>query len=208
MSDYRGVDFSERTNVTIKNTEIREFDIGISFFHSLNCIATRNKLANNGFGILVSNSSNNFIIGNNIMTNYFFGILLEWSSNNKVYHNNFIDNWSDLGLVDSTNVWDNGYPSGGNYWDGYTGADARRGPNQDQPGSDGIGDTPYIMYGVIDHYPLMSPYGAPAPKPVGGISFAMEGFAPIQPFTQYLGLVAILAIGFTAFKRKTARKTK
>jgi hypothetical protein len=62
------------------------------------------------------------------------------------------------------NVWDDGYPSGGNYWSDYTGADVKSGPNQDLPGSDGIGDTPYIIdANNTDRYPLMNPYGTPPP---------------------------------------------
>jgi len=57
------------------------------------------------------------------------------------------------------NLWDNDYPSGGNYWSDYVGVDVKRGPNQDLPGSDGIGDTPYIIdTDNRDHYPLMNPY--------------------------------------------------
>ena len=53
---------------------------------------------------------------------------------------------------------------GGNYWSDYTGNDYYRGINQDIPGSDGIGDTPYNISGPgnnTDRYPLMSPHGSP-----------------------------------------------
>ena len=54
-------------------------------------------------------------------------------------------------------------PSGGNYWSDYAGADVKSGPNQDLPGSDGIGDTPYIIdVNNTDRYPLMNPYGTPS----------------------------------------------
>jgi|SRR5271157_3280665 len=37
--------------------------------------------------------------------------------------------------------------------------DLKSGPNQDQPGSDGIGDTPYVINANnLDNYPLISPY--------------------------------------------------
>jgi len=78
------------------------------------------------------------------------------SSNNVIFHNNF--EYSDKHVHDraidspaagppSINVWDNGYPSGGNYWDNYTGTDGN---------FDGIGDTPHSLNeDNIDQYPLM-----------------------------------------------------
>jgi hypothetical protein len=85
-----------------------------------------------------------------------------YSYENSVYHNNFVDNVYQ-GYDYRVNQWDDGYPSGGNYWGDYTGIDEKSGPNQNQPGSDGIGDTPYIIPGGTnsDQYPLMSPWGKP-----------------------------------------------
>jgi len=60
---------------------------------------------------------------------------------------------------DSVNVWDNGYSSGGNYWSDYNGTDLYSGPYQNVTGSDGIGDTPYVMNANnLDNYPLISTY--------------------------------------------------
>ena len=56
----------------------------------------------------------------------------------------------------SSNVWNDSYPSGGNYWNDYRGVDNFCGPYQNETGSDGIGDTPNVIYGSnIDHYPFM-----------------------------------------------------
>jgi hypothetical protein len=99
-----------------------------------------------------------------------------WSStesNNTIYHNSFVNNGKQVSTSGSPlpspaplNVWNDGYPSGGNYWSDYTGVDVKSGPNQDQPGSDGIGDTPYtIDSNNMDHYPLMSPW-TPAARTV------------------------------------------
>jgi len=58
-----------------------------------------------------------------------------------------------------TNRWDNGYPSGGNYWSNYTGVDLHSGSNQDETGSDSIGDTACaIDVNNTDRYPLMAPF--------------------------------------------------
>ena len=64
--------------------------------------------------------------------------------NNTFYHNDFVNNAKQvsIGVAGTMQVWDNGYPSGGNYWSNYTGVDQMSGANQNQQGSDGIGDTP------------------------------------------------------------------
>jgi len=85
------------------------------------------------------------------------------SSNNTIYHNNFINNTVQATLIVSyRNTLDYGYPSGGNYWSDYTGVDYFSGPFQNGTGSDGIGDTPYVInVANQDNYPLMKPYGGP-----------------------------------------------
>jgi hypothetical protein len=51
-----------------------------------------------------------------------------------------------------------GYPSGGNYWSDYAGTALHRGPYQNEPNSDGIADTPYVIDTAnADNYPLMNP---------------------------------------------------
>ncbi|NIO36215.1 hypothetical protein GTO27_00765, partial [Candidatus Bathyarchaeota archaeon] len=86
------------------------------------------------------------------------------SIGNVLYHN-FFGNHSMI-YSKGGNVWDNGYPSGGNYyWKDYEGVDVKKGPDQDQPGSDGIGDAAVAIFDSSDQdcYPLMYPYGSPAP---------------------------------------------
>jgi hypothetical protein len=52
------------------------------------------------------------------------------------------------------NVWDNGYPSGGNYWRDYQ----TRYPNATEIDSSGIWNTPYVIdANNTDRYPLMAP---------------------------------------------------
>ena len=83
------------------------------------------------------------------------------SSNNYFYHNTFV--CGERNAWDCTqNTWDNDYPSGGNYWNDYTGEDQYSGPGQNLTGPDGIGDNPYNIPDIHgsknkDRYPLMEP---------------------------------------------------
>jgi len=65
-----------------------------------------------------------------------------------VWGNSLIGNTHQVHSTTSTNVWDCGYPTGGNYWSDYTGTDGN---------GDGIGDTPYMIdFKNQDRYPLMN----------------------------------------------------
>jgi len=71
----------------------------------------------------------------------------------------------DPDVPPSINLWDDGYPSGGNYWSDYvvTANDTYSGPFQDEPTSDGISDQPHVIPYIInanntDHYPLMGTF--------------------------------------------------
>ncbi|MGQ9461229.1 MAG: hypothetical protein ACUVRA_08400 [Candidatus Bathyarchaeaceae archaeon] len=76
---------------------------------------------------------------------------------------------------DSTNVWDNGYPSGGNYWSNYSGTDLHWGSGQTETGSDGIGDTAHqIDADNIDRYPLMGPFSTFNAGTWDGMSFNVD----------------------------------
>jgi parallel beta-helix repeat protein len=125
---------------------------------SYNSISGNNITANTFDGVYLYSSSNNTISGNNIANNG-WGVTSYYSSDNRIFHNNFISNFEQADSESSIDVWDNAYPSGGNYWSDYTGVDEKSGPYQDQPGSDGIGDTPYVIDASNrDRYPFMAQY--------------------------------------------------
>ncbi|KYK24034.1 hypothetical protein AYK24_06885 [Thermoplasmatales archaeon SG8-52-4] len=152
----------------IQNNIIKDNGIGICFahaYHSFNLVCN-NIIYTNDIGIIIQSCNYNEIFSNNILSNTEKGIILGscicGGYNNKVYHNNLIFNGDENGQAqneDFDNFWDDGYPSGGNFWSDYTGVDNFSGPNQTIPGSDGIGDVPYeIPSSYIDEedtYPLM-----------------------------------------------------
>jgi parallel beta-helix repeat protein len=117
-------------------------------------IVFNNIITSNSIGLDVESSGN--VVCANMMTENQVAISIENSNNNKFFHNDFVSNDVQLVIAASTgNVWDDGYPSGGNYWSGHTGPDMFSGPNQDQAGSDGIVDISYtIATGSVDRYPL------------------------------------------------------
>jgi len=154
--------------VTIRNTEINSFHYGIYLYYSSNNSISGNNIANNGDGIILLNSSHNSISRNNMIANRDDGIALRNSSSNNIFHNNFRDNTKQTynETPEHTNSWDKGYPSGGNYWSGYIGVDEFSGPNQDQLGSDGIWDHPYVIdENNQDLYPLVNPWAPTPPTP-------------------------------------------
>jgi parallel beta-helix repeat protein len=153
---------STKTNIT--NNDIANNYCGILLTWSDNNNITSNAVKNNPFGIWILGSNGNTVANNTIANNNVCGIWLDQSSTT-VYFNNFINNTAQAVTSNSTNTWDNGYPSGGNYWSDHTGVDVKSGPNQDQPGPDGIIDTPYVIdANNKDRYPLKNPrnYG-PSP---------------------------------------------
>ena len=170
-NNISGIGLTDSSNNIISENNIAQntatYGIALWGFSSYNIISGNDITQNNMDGIRLYNSSNNTISGNNITQNNYGGIRIRYeSSNNDIYHNNFIDNTQQVIFETSweyTNSWDDGYPSGGNYWSDYTGVDEKSGPNQDQPGSDCMGDTLYTIYANNrDNYPLMSP-STPSP---------------------------------------------
>ena len=142
------------------NNATNNYSSGIRLDFDCNGNTISGNIATNGScGIWLRYSPGNNI-SNNTATNNWYGIVLCGSGGNIIYHNNFIDNKRQVYLTDSlANSWDDGYPSGGNYWSDYTGVDAYSGVNQDEPNSDGIGDTPYLIdANNTDRYPLAEPW--------------------------------------------------
>lgn len=183
-----GINLTGRSNVTVKNIKVTKFYYGIYLYGSSNNTLSDNISSNNTYGIMLDCSTGNTLVGNtasnnhrdgiylvysedntlcgNTVSNNRYGIVLSESSNNRIFHNNFINNaMNQTYLYQSfNNLWDNDYPSGGNYWSDYDGTDLSSGPYQNVTGSDGIGDTAYVIDADnVDRYPLMTPWDVNPP---------------------------------------------
>jgi parallel beta-helix repeat protein len=166
-SDINGYGFNLNTasNSKIINCEMANLTVGLYSYSSTNLQIKNCTIHNNKYqGIYFYYSSSGAeIVNNSLYTNHNYGIYLKYYSPCYLYHNNFVNNTPANAYdvsADPYSTWDDGYPSGGNFWDDYTGTDIFQGPGQNISGSDGIGDTPYtnIAGGSNkDNYPLMNP---------------------------------------------------
>ena len=157
-SIYDGIFIYESSNNEFRNNKLSSNNgegIGISHVSDNNTIILNNISSNNDGIELKDNSKDNVIKSNIIFSNNGYGIKISSSSNNSVYHNN-LDTNTQNAFDNGHNIWDNGYPSGGNYWNDYIGKDDNH---------DGIGETTYNISGGNnqDEYPLMNPWGENPP---------------------------------------------
>jgi parallel beta-helix repeat protein len=92
-----GISLCGRNNVTIKNVEIRAFDVGIHVSGSSNCSIVGNYVTSNLEGIDLSFSSSTSLTGNSITDND-YGITLNCSSSNVFRNNVMANNVSNLAV--------------------------------------------------------------------------------------------------------------
>ena len=166
----RGVTiYADNYVLTFDTIAFNEF-VGVRILNGNDNIFVGNLMQKNGNCFLIDNSSSNVAVANIIQNN---GDAFSVDNGSFfVYHNNFVDQNRDFvggwytHILTSDNLsafqWDNGYPSGGNYYSDYT----TRHPNATEIGTSGIEDTPYIVNenlaindtsAIADRYPLTSP---------------------------------------------------
>ena|GEM_PF-5896504 len=149
-------------NIQMSNLQISHSDIGLEILNVNNTLITGSSFnSNTQTGIYVAASSNVTVIGNDLSNNRNGLVVYAEIGPLTAYHNNFFfDGAFVCCYLDKNGIWDNGYPSGGNYWSDYNGVDNCSGPMQNIcPNPDGIGDSPIYLglSGASDHYPLMKP---------------------------------------------------
>ena len=197
--DGCGIDIFSGSFNTVKNNLIHSNYIGVFMLGSSNNnfissnIITDSRIA----GISMEFGSNYNVIQGNDVSNSWYGVATignvdDYSSYNQIYHNNFYNlliGQSDCHI----NYWDDGYPSGGNYYSDYAGMDNYSGPGQDIPGSDGIGDEPcYVKSGnsgyqsgdgsALDNYPLMEPWVNPTVPDlsINDLDITLSNYEPLK----------------------------
>jgi parallel beta-helix repeat protein len=210
----------------IESNYLADNHIGIRIVGKNNNI-TQNHIVDNYVGFRITNSSNNSIVANIIEKNM-EAIVTDYGGF-QVYHNNFINQtigsgggWKatilstayfSFGVNETLEPeWDNGYPSGGNYWSDYV----IRYPNATEIGDSGIGDTAYFIgipcainstyvntyiVEAVDRYPLITPFIISEPViPVSSPNPASSSEPQLTPFpsTTIIGVaiaVAVIAVG-------------
>ena len=116
---YRSYDNTIIENNISNNLFRGIFGAGSSGMETEDNDITFNHISANGDGIrFQSFARNNNITRNNISWNTGYGIHCSGSQNidNRIYHNIFWNNTVQANDTGGGNIWDNGYPSGGNYW--------------------------------------------------------------------------------------------
>jgi len=167
-----GISLSVSPRTTIRNCNLSYNYLGIHSYYSDNVTVRENTISHNDGGMFLMGSNYGAICRNNFIENYFF---------------------SQASLHDSYNCsWDDGYPSGGNFWSDYSGFDLYNGPYQNETGSDGIGDTPYaIDADNQDNYPLMNAWSRKHTHQLTVnssliMTFTINGAPKTTPYTEWL----------------------
>lgn len=174
VDNFAGI-YGSPKNTSISNNSLVNNTVGVDIHHQATCnIIYGNCLSANTVSLHIYNADSNSILRNN-MTNNWRSITIGYSRNNEFYHNCFFNDTEQILVLASgyANFWDNGYPSGGNYWSDY----GERYPDAEELDGSGIWDTPYVIGADNqDNYPLIEPWTPtpPAPTTIGKLKIEIE----------------------------------
>jgi parallel beta-helix repeat protein len=188
--DNEGISIlSSSFTYVIRNNIINISEISLRIFNSTDTMITENNIttgSDDGVSIykaskttikenIIDNiedrafyiSTSTIEIYNNTISNSGVGFYLNRCSNTAIYHNNIINNTVNA-YDNRNNIWNNTYPSGGNYWSNYSVSAADNFDGAVTPQSTGSPDNICdIQYDIdensTDFYPLKYPIGAALP---------------------------------------------
>lgn len=165
------VGFYYPQDVVVANSTLSGNSGGLYAVYGTRIRVQNSSFVDNAYGVTYSEITDGEIRGNEIANNG-LGVSLYQSSDIKVHANRFLGNNDQAADSGAANRWDDGYPSGGNFWSDYTGWDDCGGPEHDVcPGSDGLGDVPYaIDADSFDFYPRVY-VNPPNVPPVANFTF-------------------------------------
>ncbi len=164
MTNGLGITVYGHHSIIYENT-VTKSNTGFTVGGSNNTLFNNTMSENENAGIYIIGDKNT-ISENNITDNQ-IGVRLS-GYNNSIFHNNFINNTYQVYIQTQgyTSFWDDGYPSGGNYWEDYPLrypyiVDIYYGIYQNASGADGFWDAPYIIdENNQDNYPLIPEHSA------------------------------------------------
>ena len=167
----RGVGLGSSYSIVYGNWIVENSESGI-YFTGANNIISANQIADSTWGI-------------------YFAPHFGFPKENKFYHNNFVGNSENVYVTSSYNIqyWDDGYPSGGNYWSDYMEKNLNAEELNDETG---IMNIPYVIcVDNMDMYPLAEPFDSinldslPSvsliPKAKSGEPVALWHFDKVEP---------------------------
>jgi parallel beta-helix repeat protein len=151
------------TNNTVTQNLVSNTPIGVQFVSATNNTLSENTIEHcNREAVYLVGSTSTYIIRNSITDNLGYTLRFLNSDHNIIFGNNFVNNWNNSQILfesPSSQDWNASYPVGGNYWDSYSGTDIFQGTYQNQTGSDGMIDMPFVLdSNNTDQYPLTKPY--------------------------------------------------
>jgi nitrous oxidase accessory protein NosD len=218
-----GITLTNRSNVIIKNIDIRDYVWSISLTSSSNIIIYNNSMLT-AWNIILDSSVGNQIIGNNITaqeTGFGYCVHIEnGAADNVIMGNNLVNAGSAVtvyrnsgenntfrlnNFVGNSNDfvgWTGGVEC--NFWSDYMGLDGD---------GDGVGDTPYVITDYCqDRHPLMSPFD------VSSVTVEMPEWANTpdlpEPFpaapvvVSSVAIVAVVGVGLLVYLRRRSHRAE
>jgi parallel beta-helix repeat protein len=174
------------SNIVVRN------HIGIDINWATHNTVSGNLLMANNCSLHLYYANANTIVENNMTSNW-RPITLGYSRDNRLYHNEFRNNTEPILILAQgySNLWDDGYPSGGNYWADYSDVDLYGGAYQNETGGDEIWDHSYVIdeYNQ-DNYPLI------------------PEFPPTVIFALFMMATSLAALAWKSRVREDQQKTR